>query len=475
MAQAATLQYVCQSCGASARKWSGKCDACGEWNTLVEEAVSVTPKGLKPGKSKGLQLTSLADAATPPQRISTTISEFDRVLGGGLVEGSAILLGGDPGIGKSTVLLQAAAAIASGGNSGRVAEGEPRSGRGQRSEGGASPPSSILYISGEESMAQIQLRAERLGLRQAPLQLAAATNVREILSTIDKPDAPHVVVIDSIQTMFVDSLDSAPGSVAQVRASAHELIKAAKSRGFSLILVGHVTKDGQIAGPRVLEHMVDTVLYFEGDRGQVYRILRAVKNRFGATDEIGVFNMTDKGLEEVTNPSALFLHERAHPVSGAAVFAGIEGSRPLLVEIQALVSPSMMSTPRRATVGFDAARLSMILAVLETRAGLRFADKEVFLNVAGGLKIAEPAADMAAALALISALLDKPVPASLVAFGEIGLTGEIRAVSRQDTRLKESAQLGFKHALLPIGAKEKQIACNGIGHVDALARFMIEA
>ncbi len=449
MKAALSTHYVCQSCGASARKWSGKCDACGEWNTLIEESVITTPKGLKPGKTKGLQLATLSDSATQPQRTSTTIGEFDRVLGGGLVEGSAILLGGDPGIGKSTLLLQAASRI-------------------------ALKSSHILYVSGEESLAQIQLRAERLGLRQAPLQLAAATNVRDILSTIDKPGACDVVVIDSIQTMFVDSLDSAPGSVAQVRASAHELIKAAKSRGFALILVGHVTKDGQIAGPRVLEHMVDTVLYFEGDRGQVYRILRAVKNRFGATDEIGVFNMSDKGLEEVTNPSALFLHERDNAVSGAAVFAGIEGSRPLLVEIQALVSPSMMSTPRRATVGFDAARLAMILAVLETRAGMRFSDKEVFLNVAGGLRINEPAADVAAALALISALLDKPVPSSLVAFGEIGLTGEIRAVSRTELRLKESIQLGFKRAVMPAGPKEKQIAGDRVPHVDALVRFMVE-
>ena len=417
---------------------------------MVEETLHHTPKGLKPGKGKGLTLTTLTDTTAPPGRTRTTISELDRVLGGGLVEGSAILLGGDPGIGKSTLLLQAASRCATAG-------------------------ARMLYVSGEESLNQIQLRAERLGLKHAPVQLAAATSVRDILATIDTPTAPDVVVIDSIQTMFVDSIDSAPGSVAQVRASAHELIKAAKARGFALILVGHVTKDGQIAGPRVLEHMVDTVLYFEGDRGQLYRILRAVKNRFGATDEIGVFSMSDKGLEEVSNPSALFLHARETPVSGAAVFAGMEGSRPLLVEIQALVSSSGMSTPRRATVGFDSARLAMMLAVLETRAGLRFADKEVFLNVAGGLKINEPAADLAAALALISALLDKPVPALLVAFGEIGLTGEIRAVSRADTRIKEAAQLGFTRALTPKDIQEKTIRTHTIGHVDALAKFMLEA
>ncbi|MES2985468.1 MAG: DNA repair protein RadA [Pseudomonadota bacterium] len=448
MAKAST-QYVCQACGAVSHKWAGKCDACEAWNTIIEESVTVTPKGMKPGKSKGLQIASLADTVAPHARESTGISELDRVLGGGLVEGSAILLGGDPGIGKSTLLLQAASTLAVQGRN-------------------------VLYISGEESLAQIQLRSQRLGLAQSPLTLATATSVREILASIDGPNAPDMVVIDSIQTMFVDSLDSAPGTVAQVRASTHELIRAAKKRGFSLILVGHVTKDGQIAGPRVLEHMVDTVLYFEGDRGQYYRILRAVKNRFGATDEIGVFAMSDGGLEQVKNPSALFLHARENPVSGAAVFAGMEGTRPLLVEIQALVSNSTMSTPRRATVGYDGARLSMILAVLETRAAMRFSDKEVFLNVAGGLKISEPAADVAVAMALLSALLEKPLPTSLVGFGEIGLTGEIRAVSRTDTRLKEAVALGFTHAVIPSASPEKLNAGERVAHVDALVRFMLQ-
>ncbi len=442
-------QYVCQACGAISAKWSGRCDACGEWNTIVEESVTAVPKGMKPGKSKGLDIASLADTVASPARATTGIAELDRVLGGGLVEGSAILLGGDPGIGKSTLLLQAAATLAGGGRN-------------------------VLYISGEESLAQIQLRSQRLGLANAPLKLATATSVRDILASIDSGQAPDVVVIDSIQTMFVDSLDSAPGTVAQVRASTHELIRAAKKRGFALILVGHVTKDGQIAGPRVLEHMVDTVLYFEGDRGQYYRILRAVKNRFGATDEIGVFAMSDIGLEEVKNPSALFLHARENSVSGAAVFAGMEGTRPLLVEIQALVSPSTMATPRRATVGFDNARLSMILAVLETRAGMRFSDKEVFLNVAGGLKINEPAADVAASMALLSALLDKPLPSGLVSFGEIGLTGEIRAASRTDTRLKEAAALGFSRAIIPTSSPEKNNAPHRVAHVDGLVRFMLE-
>ncbi len=449
-----STQYVCAACGASHHKWAGKCDACGAWNSLSEEVTNAVPKGLKPGKSKGLEIASLADHADNPARNSTGSPELDRVLGGGLVAGSAILLGGDPGIGKSTLLLQAAAVLATRGNR-------------------------VLYISGEESLGQIQLRSQRLGLAKAPLELATGTSVRDILSSIDTANAPDVVVIDSIQTMFVDTLDSAPGTVAQVRTSSHELIRAAKKRGFALLLVGHVTKDGQIAGPRVLEHMVDTVLYFEGDRGQHYRILRAVKNRFGATDEIGVFEMGDAGLKEVGNPSALFLHERAAPVSGAAVFAGMEGTRPLLIEIQALISPSVMSTPRRATVGFDSARLAMILAVLETRAGMRFSDKEVFLNVAGGMKISEPAADVAAALALVSALLDKPLPGQLVSFGEIGLTGEIRAVSRADTRLKEAAALGFTAAVAPHSVKNEKNPVlhrvERVAHVDGLVKFVLES
>ena len=472
--------YVCQACGAVSHKWAGKCDACNAWNTIVEETVTRTPKGLKPGKSKGLEIASLADTVPGHTRTTTGITELDRVLGGGLVEGSAILLGGDPGIGKSTLLLQAAASMASGSDFSRVAShGEPQASTQRGGLGDTNPPSSknVLYISGEESLAQIQLRSKRLNLEKSPLQLAVATSVREILASIDTVDAPEVVVVDSIQTVFIDSLDSAPGTVAQVRASSHELIRAAKKRGFSLILVGHVTKDGQIAGPRVLEHMVDTVLYFEGDRGQYYRILRATKNRFGATDEIGVFAMSDGGLEEVSNPSALFLHSREHPVSGAAVFAGMEGTRPLLAEIQALVSPSTMATPRRATVGYDSARLSMILAVLETRAGMRFADKEVFLNVAGGLKINEPAADVAVSLALLSALMDKPIPTRLVSFGEIGLTGEIRAVSRTDARLKEAMALGFTQAIIPAASPEKNIASERVErvtHVDGLVRFMLE-
>lgn len=449
--------YVCQSCGAVHSKWQGQCDGCGAWNTLVEESRASLPKAVSAGgKGKALELTSLASAEKPVPRMLTGISEFDRVLGGGLVEGSACLIGGDPGIGKSTLLLKAAANMAAGGRN-------------------------VYYITGEESAAQIQLRARRLGVETAPVQLACANALKRILGTIDTPEPPDFVIIDSIQTMFSENLDAAPGTVAQVRACAHELIRAAKTRGFALILVGHVTKDGQIAGPRVVEHMVDAVLYFEGERSAQYRILRGVKNRFGATDEIGVFHMGESGLEEVPNPSSLFLTQREKAVSGACVFAGMEGTRPVLMEIQALVSPSGMSTPRRATVGFDSQRLSMILAVLESRADLRFADKEVYLNVAGGLRINEPAADLAAALALISALLDSPLPEGLVAFGEIGLTGEIRPVSRSDMRLKESAKLGFAQAILPqdfskktkpATAEAKSLGTHSVRHVDTLVGWL---
>lgn len=344
-------RYVCQSCGNATAKWSGRCEACGAWNSIVEEAPrDSAPGGL--GRSSGasagqpLQIVALDGQGQQAPRLATGIGEFDRVCGGGLVEGSAVLIGGDPGIGKSTILLQAAAALAAG-------------------QGGA--PAQPLYISGEESVDQIRLRARRLGLSDAQVRLAAATSVRDIVASLDLPESPRVVVIDSIQTLYVDTLESSPGSVAQVRASAQELIRLAKRRGFTVVLVGHVTKEGAIAGPKVLEHMVDTVLYFEGERGHQFRILRAVKNRFGPTDEIGVFEMSDGGLLEVSNPSALFLAERGGHVSGASVFAGVEGTRPLLVEIQALVSPSPLATPRRAVVGWDSARLAMILAVLEAR------------------------------------------------------------------------------------------------------------
>ena len=427
MARAAT-RFVCQDCGAAYRKWQGRCDGCSEWNTVVEEIARETaPRGLGARKGKPIKLVELEGASLDAARRKTGLTEFDRVCGGGLVAGSALLIGGDPGIGKSTLVLQVLGALAS------------------------SAP--CIYISGEEAVDQIRMRAVRLGLAEAPVRLAAATSIRDILTTIEDAGTPAVLVIDSIQTMYVDSLDSAPGTVSQVRASAHELIRLAKRLGATVILVGHVTKDGMIAGPRVLEHMVDTVLYFEGERGHQFRLLRAVKNRFGPTDEIGVFEMTDSGLAEVANPSALFLSEREESVSGAAVFAGMEGTRPVLVEVQALVAPTAFSTPRRAVVGWDSGRLAMVLAVLEARCGLSFAARDVYLNVAGGLRITEPAADLAVAAALVSALFDAPVPRDHVVFGEIGLGGEVRRVGHADARLREAKKLGFSGAITPMRKK----------------------
>ncbi|MEQ1704554.1 MAG: DNA repair protein RadA [Rickettsiales bacterium] len=445
-----TSQFICSSCGAVHVKWSGRCDDCGAWNSISEQALEITPKGLSVGgKGRKVDFVPLDADAPDAARQTTGISELDRVLGGGLVAGSAVLIGGDPGIGKSTLLLQAVVSLANLGLS-------------------------CAYISGEESVAQVSLRARRLGLQSKKVLMASATSVRDIIASIDK-DPPQVLIIDSIQTMFIDNIEAAPGTVSQVRAASHELIKLAKKRGITLFLVGHVTKDGQIAGPRVLEHMVDTVLYFEGERGHQFRILRSVKNRFGGTDEIGVFDMQEGGLKEVTNPSALFLSHRDTPVSGACVFAGMEGTRPLLVEIQALVSPSYMSSPRRAVVGWDSNRLAMILAVLETRCGIRFSDKEVYLNVAGGIKISEPAADMAVAAALLSALYDVPLPDKAVMFGEIGLSGEVRSVSRTDARLKESEKLGFSIAYTPSSQlKDLTLKIKPVKTVQGLASQLFE-
>ncbi len=418
--------FRCTACGASRSKWSGRCDACGAWNTVVEEApLSAGPARKSLGTRRGsrVELSDLASEEKPPARTISGIGELDRVLGGGLVPASAVLVGGDPGIGKSTLLLQATAQFAGAGLK-------------------------AVYVSGEEARAQVRMRARRLGLEQAPVQLAAETNLRDILTTLEK-ERPDLVVIDSIQTMWADSVESAPGSVAQVRAAAHELTGFAKRRGISVVLVGHVTKEGQIAGPRVIEHMVDTVLYFEGERGHQFRILRAVKNRFGPADEIGVFEMTGRGLTEVRNPSALFLSERDTPAAGTAVFAGIEGTRPLLVEFQALVAPTPMSQPRRSVVGWDGARLSMILAVLEARCAIPFSGLDVYLNVAGGLKISEPAADLAVAAALLSAREDIALPADTVVFGEISLSGALRTVAQTESRLKEARKLGFNKAIAP--------------------------
>jgi DNA repair protein RadA/Sms len=423
----ASPQFTCTACGAAHRKWAGKCDACGAWNSIIEEApLSAGPKALG-GKGRSIPLTDLATEEDPPPRASSGMDELDRVLGGGLVQASAILVGGDPGIGKSTLLLQAAASFARKGLK-------------------------CMYISGEEAPAQVRMRAQRLGLSDAPVALGAETALRDILTTLDA-ERPGLVVIDSIQTMWLDTVDSAPGSVSQVRAAAHELVTFAKRRGVAVILVGHVTKEGQIAGPRVVEHMVDTVLYFEGERGHQFRILRAVKNRFGPADEIGVFEMTGGGLAQVTNPSALFLSDRGTASPGSAVFAGIEGTRPVLTEIQALVAPSNLGTPRRTVVGLDSGRLSTILAVLEARCGIPFAGLDVFLNVAGGMRVSEPAADLAVAAALLSAREDVALPPDMVLFGEISLSGALRPVGQTENRLKEASKLGFSQAIAPSRSK----------------------
>jgi len=425
-----TASYSCSACGASFTKWSGRCDGCGEWNTIAEDTgLSVGPgaKSLGARRGTGIALSDLRTEEAPPPRTSSHMAELDRVLGGGLVPASAILVGGDPGIGKSTLLLQAAAHFARAGLK-------------------------TIYVSGEEASAQVRMRARRLGLGDAPVQLATDTNLRNILTTLEA-ETPGLAIIDSIQTMWLDTVDSAPGSVSQVRAAAHELTTFAKRKGVSVVLVGHVTKEGQIAGPRVVEHMVDTVLYFEGERGHQFRILRAVKNRFGPAEEIGVFEMTGAGLAEVTNPSALFLSERGTPSPGSVVFAGIEGTRPVLCELQALVAPTPHSQPRRTVVGWDGGRLAMILAVLEARCGIPFAGLDVYLNVAGGMKISEPAADLAVAAALLSAREDSALPADTVVFGEISLSGALRPAPQTENRLKEAQKLGFASAIAPKGGK----------------------
>lgn len=453
MAKKNLIEYVCNQCGSTYLKWQGKCDSCGEWNTIEEQKIQGGGFSILPSKKQGdmIDFVPLSGSLQTFERLSTNIKEIDRVTGGGLVPGSAILVGGDPGIGKSTLLLQVCAGVAHLDNK-----------------------YECFYISGEEAIDQVRIRAQRLGLAQSPVKLASTTEVKDIVATLDKAN-PAIVIIDSIQTMYLENVESTPGSVAQVRACAYELIKLAKRKGFVLFLVGHVTKQGAIAGPRVLEHMVDTVLYFEGERGHHFRILRAVKNRYGATDEIGVFEMQDKGLVEVENPSALFLAERQGNVSGSCVFAGIEGSRPVLVEIQALVSPGGYSTPKRAVVGWDSNRLAMILAVLEARCGMNFSSHDVYLNIAGGLKISEPAADLAVAMAVISSLTNKPLPADMVIFGEIGLSGEIRAVSQPSLRLKEACKLGFANAIVPTSfGKDKKttsISCYEIGNVNRLINW----
>ncbi len=423
--------YVCQSCGASSAKWAGRCGDCGAWNTLVEEGAA--PPGsilaaTKRGRIAPARIEALRGETGAEPRFPTAIAEFDRAIGGGCVPGSAILIGGEPGIGKSTLLLQIAAAVAA---------------QGCRT----------IYVSGEEALQQLRLRAVRLGLGAADVRIAAETNVAAIFAALDAMDAADLVIVDSIQTLWSESVDAPPGTISQVRASAQALVAYAKTRGTVIILVGHVTKDGQIAGPKVVEHMVDTVLYFEGDGTQTFRLLRAVKNRFGPAHEIGVFEMRGDGLREVANPSELFLSGRDGRAPGAAVFAGIEGSRPLLVEIQALVAPSPFAAPRRAAVGWDPTRLAMILAVLDARCGVQLGAHDVYLNVAGGLRISEPAADLAVAAALLSAISGIALPSNCVYFGEVGLSGAIRPVAQMTARLREAEKLGFEAAVIPAGGE----------------------
>ena len=444
-------QFVCQSCGSVSPRWSGRCDSCGEWNTLVEErgesGVGAAPAARRMETGHAVELVALAGDTQEAPRLASGIAELDRVTGGGFVPGSALLVGGDPGIGKSTLLTQAAAALARGGHS-------------------------VVYVSGEEAVAQVRLRAKRLAAVEENIGLAAETSVENILATLKAGEPPALLIIDSIQTLWTDTVESAPGSVTQVRASAQALIRYAKRHGTILVLVGHVTKDGQIAGPRVVEHMVDAVLYFEGEGGHHFRILRTVKNRFGPTDEIGVFEMSDGGLKEVENPSELFLGERNANAPGAAVFAGMEGTRPVLVEIQALVAPSLLATPRRAVVGWDSSRLAMVLAVLEAHCGVRLGQHDVYLNVAGGYRIMEPAADLAVSAALISSLAGVPLPVQSVYFGEISLSGATRPVSHAPARLKEAEKLGFGRAILPAGSmarnngKTKAAAPSGLELVE---------
>ncbi|SMC31069.1 DNA repair protein RadA [Novosphingobium sp. B1] len=426
-------RFVCQACGSVSNRWQGQCADCSEWNTLVEEAPETIFSAKHDLSSGGrrVNFVSLDAPVALPQRRKTGIAEFDRALGGGLVPGCAILMGGDPGIGKSTLLLQASAKVAMSG-------------------------ASAVYISGEEASDQIRLRADRLGLGKAPIQLAATTSVRDILTTLGSMEPPSLLIIDSIQTMHSDQIEGAPGTVSQVRGCAFELIRYAKENQVALVLVGHVTKDGSIAGPRVLEHMVDVVMSFEGERSHQYRILRAIKNRFGAVDEIGVFAMAGAGLEEVGNPSMLFLSGREDQVAGSAVFPALEGTRPVLVEIQALtVRLASGATPRRAVVGWDSGRLAMLLAVLEARCGLNFSTAEVYLNVAGGYRLTDPAADLAVAAALVSALSDRPLPQASIWFGEVSLAGEVRPVAHTPVRLREAAKLGFRQGCGPEAGAEK--------------------
>ena len=441
--------FVCSKCNATSSKWAGQCDVCKSWNTIAkEEPLSQGPKKLTLGGIRGdiLEFSTLSSKDTPPDRTLSGVKELDRTLGGGLVQSSAILVGGDPGIGKSTLLLQAAARFSRLGLD-------------------------VVYISGEEAVDQIRLRARRLNLQDSPVKLAAETNLRNILTTLDSA-RPNLAIIDSIQTIWSDNVESAPGSVSQVRIASHELISFAKTRNTSIILVGHVTKDGQLAGPRVVEHMVDTVLYFEGEQNHNFRILRAVKNRFGATDEIGVFEMTSRGLIEISNPSAMFIGDREKASPGSAIFAGVEGTRTVLSEIQALVSPTPNSQARRTVVGIDSGRLATILAVLESHCNIKFSTHDVYLNVAGGLRVTEPAADLAIAAALISSRAGLPLPMNTIIFGEISLSGSLRPVNQTENRLREAKKLGFDSAIIANGKERHQKLGVDLKQIDDLNSFV---
>ncbi|MFN7752945.1 MAG: DNA repair protein RadA [Pseudomonadota bacterium] len=430
--------HVCSACGAQSTKWQGQCPGCAEWNTLVETVVAAHPSpgsaalaGAGPGAPGSARtvspLATLAPHAEP--RFPTGSGELDRVLGGGLTRASVVLIGGDPGIGKSTLLLQALAAIAA--------------------------DRKALYVTGEESLQQVALRARRLGVEGAPLGMLAETQVEAVLATL-AAERPEVAVIDSIQTVWSEALASAPGSVAQVRECAAQFTRHAKAAGCALVMVGHVTKEGALAGPRVLEHMVDSVLYFEGETHSSYRLIRAFKNRFGAVNELGVFAMTERGLRDVANPSAMFLSQHGGDVPGSCVTVTLEGSRPLAVELQALVDEAQGGHPRRLTVGMDNQRLSLLLAVLHRHAGVSCADQDVFLNVVGGVRVAEPSADLPALLAIVSSLRARALPGRLVAFGEVGLAGEIRPVVRGVDRIREAAKLGFTRAIVPVANRPRQ-------------------
>src|SRR6266480_4309065 len=449
MAKTKTV-YSCSECGGQSPKWQGQCPQCGAWNTLVESLVASAGTRFESVAGPKSVVTPLSAVETKDsRRIASGLEEFDRVLGGGLVAGGVVLLGGDPGIGKSTLLLQASAAL----------------GAAHRT----------LYVTGEESVEQVALRAQRLGLVNAPVELLAEVQLEAIVAAIDATQ-PELVVIDSIQTTYTDTLASAPGSVAQVRECAAQLTRLAKQRGVIVLFVGHVTKEGAIAGPRVLEHIVDTVLYFEGDPHSSFRLVRAIKNRFGAANELGVFAMTERGLKGVTNPSAIFLSQHAEPVAGSAIVATLEGTRPLLVEIQALVDPVQGAMPRRLAVGLDAQRLALLLAVLHRHGGVETSGFDVFVNAVGGVRIQEPAVDLAVLIAVHSSLRNKPLPAKLLMFGEVGLAGEIRPVQRGQERIREAAKLGFKTVMLPSANRPRHaiddVTIVPVDRVDAAIAYL---